>query len=96
MPFYYLKNTKWFMIKKVLNDYSWVLAGSQRIKVVKALIKPMTPKMLSKETNLKFSNVSDCLRALVQRKLAKCLNPKKHLGRLYELTAKGKEVQKEI
>jgi len=85
-----------YMESDLISYYSWVLSGSQRIKIIKVLTKPKTPKIISKETNLKFSNVSDCLRALVERKLVKCLNPKNHLGRLYELTSLGKKVLKEL
>ena len=84
------------MKKGLIKNYSWTIRGSQRIKIIKILKKQKTPKQITIETKLKFSNVSDCLRALTQKKLIKCLNPKDHLGRLYELTPKGKQIQKEL
>lgn len=84
------------MKKSLLDNYSWIVSGSQRIAIIKVLTKPKTPKMISKETGLKFSNVSDCLRKLVKKKLVICLTPKKHLDRLYDLTLRGKELRKEI
>lgn len=81
---------------ELLNDYAWIISGSQRIKVVKVLTNPKTPKMISKDTGLKFSNVSDCLRLMAKKKLVLCLNPKSHLGRLYELTPVGKKIQEKI
>ena len=84
------------MKKELIKDYSWVIGGSQRVKIIKAIKKIKTPKEISTETKIKFSNVSDGLKALSKRKLVKCLNPKNHLGRLYELTIKGKLIQKEL
>jgi len=80
------------MKKELLKDYSWVISGSQRIKIIKSMNKMKTPKEISTGTGIKFSNVSECLNNLVKRKLVKCLNPKNHLGRLYELTEKGKKI----
>ena len=84
------------MDKALIEDYSWAIAGNQRIKIIKNLTKIKTPKEISIETGLKFSNVSDNLRALTKRKLAVCLNPKNHLGRLYKLTKKGEQIKKEL
>jgi len=84
------------MKKELLKDYSWIMGGSQRVKMIKSLTKVKTPKEISEDTKLKFSNVSDCLSAMRKKGLVKCLNPKSHLGRLYELTAKGKAIQKEF
>lgn len=81
------------MDKEFIKDYSWVKSGSQRIKIIISLIKPMTPKEIQKNTKLKFSNVSDCLKSLNEKKLVICLNPENHLGRLYVLTEEGEKIQ---
>jgi hypothetical protein len=84
------------MDKQLIRDYSWIIGGSQRIKIIKSLTKIKTPKEISLDTELKFSNVSDALTAMTKRKIAECLNPKIHLGRLYKLTKKGELIRKEL
>ncbi len=81
------------MDKKSLDLYSWVIRGTQRTAIVKALDRPKTPKQLSQETKLKFSNVSDVLNAMKKKGLVICLNPQEKTGRLYQLTAKGKKIK---
>jgi len=84
------------MEKSLINDYAWILRGSQRRKIIKILDKPKTPTLIKEETNIKVSNISDVLRSMCKRNLAKCLNPKDKLGRLYQLTTKGVKIRKEI
>ena len=84
------------MDKSILKDYSWILRGKQRRIIIKVLDKPKTPTLIKEETKIKVSNVSDVLRDMKKRKLAKCLNPKDKLGRLYELTAIGRKIRKEL
>ncbi len=77
-------------------DYSWILKGKQRRKILKVMDKPMIPTQIKEKTNLSLNNVSDILREFRKRKVAKCLNPKEKTGRLYELTNKGKKLKKQI
>lgn len=84
------------MKKIIFNHYKWVYRGKQRKAVILALNKAKTPTQLKEETNIKVTNISDVLRAMVKRKLVKCLNPQDKLARFYELTKIGKEVQKEF
>lgn len=84
------------MNKQLIKDYSWIIAGSQRIKIIRNITKIKTPKEISTETKLKFSNVSDALTAMTKRNIVECLNPKNHLGRLYKLTKKGEQIRKEL
>lgn len=84
------------MKKELIQDYAWILRGSQRRKIIRVMNKPKTPTLLKEETKIKVSNTSDVLRAMVKRKMARCINPKDKLGRLYQLTNKGREVRKEI
>lgn len=87
------------MDKKMLKHYSWVLRGSQRMKVMdflNSLGKPIIPTKIKIKTELSPSNVSDVLKTLVKKGLAICLNPKAKTGRLYQLTGKGKKVIIEI
>jgi transcription initiation factor IIE alpha subunit len=76
--------------------YSWIIRGKQRTAVLCVLDKPMTPKQISEQTHIKFSNVSDVLRAMTEKGIAICLNPKQKTGRLYDLTKSGKKVKKEF
>ncbi len=81
------------MSSKYNNDYSWILRGKQRQKIVKIMDKPKIPTQIKEETNLSLNNVSDVLRLLEKKKLAICLNPKQKTGRLYELTKKGMKIK---
>jgi len=84
------------MKKEIIPLYSWVVRGKQRVAMITALNKLKTPKQLSEETNFKFSNVSDVLQAMRKKNLVRCINPQERMGRLYELTNKGKAVLKEL
>ena len=84
------------MEKKLIKLYAWVLRGSQRRKIFKCLDKPKTPTLIKEETGIKVSNVSDILRLMEKSGLAKCLNPKDKLGRLYQLTNEGNKIRKEL
>ena len=78
------------------NDYSWVIRGSQKRKIIKSLNKPKIPTQIKDETKLSLNNVSDILREFRKKKIVKCLNPKEKTGRLYELTSKGMRIKEKI
>ncbi len=82
------------MEKTVIKDYSWIVRGKQRRKILQTLNHPMTPTQIKERTGIKVTNVSDVVRSMEEINIAKCLNPKEKLGRLYELTQKGKKIQK--
>lgn len=69
--------------------YAWVVRGSQRRKVLLALEGRMIPTQIKEKTKLALNNISDTLRSFEEKSLAKCINPKERVGRLYELTTKG-------
>ena len=77
-------------------DYAYVIRGKQRLTVLKVINKPMTVTEIKKATGLSLSEASIVIRGFAERKLAQCLNPKDALGRVYELTKEGKEIQKEV
>jgi DNA-binding MarR family transcriptional regulator len=54
--------------------------------------KPMTVTQIKKITELSLSEASRVLRNFAKKGFAKCLNPTDNLGRIYELTEKGKVV----
>jgi len=80
----------------IVKDYGWILRGKQRRVILKTLDKPKTPTLIKEETKIKVSNVSDVLRAMKKRKIVRCLNPRDKIGRLYELTSKGKSLLNEL
>jgi predicted transcriptional regulator len=85
-----------------LELYAWVVAGNkQRVNIIKALSKPMTPSETRKKSTtynprISLNNASDALRSFVKQGLAICLNPKAKRGRLYKLTEEGKEIREEL
>lgn len=83
------------MKKEDYRLYSWVIRGTQRVKIIKVLSEPKTPKQLHKETKIKFSNISDNLKLMREKKIVVCLVPEK-TGRLYQLTKKGKDIRKKL
>ncbi len=74
-------------------EYSWVVKGKQRKKILKSMNKPKIPTQIKEETKLSLNNVSDVLREFRKKELVKCLNPKEKTGRLYKLTPKGMRIR---
>lgn len=74
-------------------DYYWVVRGSQKKKIIKAMNKPKIPTEIKDDTKLSLNNVSDVLREFRKKKIVKVLNPKEKTGRLYELTPKGMRIR---
>ena len=81
---------------KNYKDYSWILKGKQRKKILKVMDKPLIPTQIKEKTDLSLNNVSDILREFRKRNLAECINPKEKTGRIYELTDKGKKLRKQL
>jgi predicted transcriptional regulator len=78
-------------------DLGFVLASEYRKKVMIALQdKPSTPSIIAEQSKIYPSHVSNTLSELVEKKLVVCLTPKLKKGRLYELTANGKKILKQI
>ena len=80
----------------------WILISKvERSKYRKRILielerKPLMPSVIAKELKLSRPNVSNTLKELVQLGLVKCLTPDERMGRLYSLTAQGREVIKQI
>ncbi len=74
-------------------DYSWIVRGKQRKKIIRVLNKPKIPTQIKEETKLSLNNVSDVLREFGKKKIARCLNSKEKTGRLYKLTPKGMRIK---
>ena len=81
--------------------YAWIIRGTRRTAIVKAMEKPMSPCQInkkSKEYNEKISlnNTSDTLRSFVRKELALCVNGEAKTGRIYQLTPAGEEIREEL
>ena len=74
-------------------EYSWIIKGSQRTKILKAMDKPKIPTQIKNDTNLALNNVSDVLREFRKKKIVRCVNPKEKTGRVYKLTPKGLRIK---
>ncbi len=54
------------------------------------------PSVIARTLKLSRPNVSNTLKELMRLGLVECLTPDERMGRLYALTAQGREVIKEI
>ena len=89
------------MDKKLLTIYSWVARGSLRRAVILGMSKEMIVSDIYKEAKkynklISLNNTSDTLRDFVKKGLAKCLNEKEKVGRIYQLTEIGEKIRKEL
>lgn len=83
------------------DPYSWVLSGTQRMAVLKAISKPMTPSLIREKSiyynqKVSLNNCSNILRRFVERGLAVCINEQDKRGRIYKLTELGEEVREKL
>lgn len=83
-------------MEKEEKDYSWIVRGKQRKKILKIMNKPKIPTEIKDEANLSLNNVSDVLREFRKKKIIKCINPKEKTGRLYKLTPKGMRIKEMV
>lgn len=75
----------------------FILASNYRKKVLLALQeKADMPSGIAEKTKIYPSHISNTLSELVDKKLVVCLTPKLRKGRLYELTANGKKILKNL
>ena len=84
-----------------LDKYVWIIRGTRRTAIIKAMEKPMTPCQIhrrSKQYNEKISlnNTSDTLRSFARKELAICINGHEKTGRIYQLTQEGEEIREEL
>ena len=79
-----------------LQDAGFILRSSYRQKVFVELDNPIRPSEIAKKLNIRLTHITRELRALKERKLVECLNPKERIGRLYQLTAKGRKLKKDM
>lgn len=74
---------------KILIEY--MKQSQNRQKVLKSFQGDvLRPSQISILTGVHISSVSKCLRQLREKELIYLLNPDFHIGRLYDITNKGK------
>ncbi|MCH7850108.1 MAG: ArsR family transcriptional regulator [Nanoarchaeota archaeon] len=83
-------------IRQFWRDYSLVMRSKQRKIVIRVMNTPRTVTEIKKRINLGLSETSRVLRTFKDQGLAECLNPKDTLGRVYQLTKRGKLVKEKI
>lgn len=84
-----------------LRLYAWVLKGSQRIAIVKALTRPMTSmqilrKVRESHKRINIYNTCDILRTFLNQGLVICPNQEFRTGKLYQLSNEGEEIRREL
>jgi DNA-binding transcriptional regulator GbsR (MarR family) len=84
------------MEKTYWQDFSYVIRGKQKQKIIISMDKPMTVTEIKKKTFLSLAEASRVLRGFAKRKIAVCVNPKDVMGRVYKLTARGQKLKKEF
>ncbi len=74
------------------NLYSFVVGSKYRRKVMLSLDVERTPSQIARKTGINTSHVSKVLGELEDKKLVKCLVPKKKVGRVYKISGQGRFV----
>lgn len=94
--------------REILRDYTYVVRGKHRRAVIKVMSDRRTPSEIHKNVirssenippdsinyvKLSLNSTSDTLRGFRKKGIAICINKEKRVGRLYELTTKGKAIR---
>lgn len=82
--------------KQLWKDYSFIMRSKQRKQVIAVMERPMTVTEIKKKTNLSLSDTSRVLRRFTKDGLARCINHEDHLGRVYQLTERGRKIKEEL
>lgn len=80
---------------------AWIVSGSRRTAILKALERPMSPCQVHKKSKdyspkISLNHASDTLRELQKQGLATCITPENTRGRIYQLTPLGEELRNEL
>ena len=97
--------------KKIVKEYAYVIRGKHRRAVIKVMSDRKTPSRIHKHVlrssenlppdsinyvRLSLNSTSDTLRGFRKKSIAICINKEKRVGRLYDLTKKGKAIREQI
>jgi len=78
------------------NLYSFVVRSERRKSIISSLDRPKTPTEIAKEIKVSTPHVSRSMKDFSEKGLVRCLTPNAKVGRIYELTARGKDVRKMV
>lgn len=96
---------------EILRDYAYVVRGKHRRAVIKVMSDRKTPSQIHRDVirssenlppgsinymKLSLNSTSDTLRGFRKKGIAICINKEKRVGRLYELTKKGKTIREQV
>jgi predicted transcriptional regulator len=74
----------------------FIIRSTYRKRVFLLLDNPIRPSEISKKLEIRLTHITRELRELKKRGLIECLNPSERVGRLYQLTHKGKLLKTEM
>ena len=83
-------------MKPSLEDISWVLRGRQRRDIIHHIGGMDIPVIVAEKSGYSLNNTSRVLVNFKKRGIVKLKNPKAHIGRIYELTEKGRVIRDEV
>ncbi len=93
---------------EIIADYTWIMRGKHRRAVIKVMDGRKTPSQIHRDVvkssenlptksihyvKLSLNSTSDTLRGFRKKGIAVCINQERRVGRLYELTKKGKAIR---
>jgi predicted transcriptional regulator len=81
---------------KELEQAGFIIRSSYRKKVFCLLNNPKRPSEIAKDLDIRLTHITRELRELKEKGLIECLNPSERVGRLYQLTHKGKLLKTEM
>lgn len=76
--------------------YGFIIRSKYRKEVFVMLDKPIRPSEIARQLSIRLTHITRELRFLKGKGLIECLNPKERIGRLYQLTKKGKILKKNM
>lgn len=97
--------------REIIKDYVYVVRGKHRRAVIEVMSERKTPSEIHKDVirssenlllgsinyvKLSLNSTSDTLRGFRKKGIAICINKEKRVGRLYELTKKGKTIREQV
>lgn len=83
--------------EELIRAISYIKRSRNRTEIVIALGENFKmPSEISRDMNLKISQISAILSDLKKEEIAVCINEEEKVGRLYKLTEKGNEAYKII
>ncbi len=95
----------------IMEEYTYVVRGKHRRAVIKVIYDRKTPSEIHRDVvkatenvspgsinyvKLSLNSTSDTLRGFRKKGIAICINKEKRVGRLYELTKKGKVIREQM